>query len=177
MQFPVDSKILAFALLNSLPKTLDWSSFMSSIVNTTDSSKLTLDNIEVQVTSEHARQSLSDTPDSALKAKATRAGSEKWCDHHQFSGHDLKDCIAYNKWVMALRQGGGTANGKFKKKDKVNLAEGEPSRTEIASMITPTVSQALYTHICAYLSSEPAESKGNQIVIDSGATSHMTPQR
>ena len=54
MKILVESKILSFILLNSLPKTPEWEMFTSSVVNTVEDSKLTFDTIETQVTVEDA---------------------------------------------------------------------------------------------------------------------------
>ena len=54
MKILVESKILSFILLNSLPKTPEWEMLTSSVVNTVEDSKLTFDTIETQVTAEDA---------------------------------------------------------------------------------------------------------------------------
>ncbi|KIK72495.1 hypothetical protein PAXRUDRAFT_180551, partial [Paxillus rubicundulus Ve08.2h10] len=46
MKFMVDIRLLAFVLLNSLPKTPEWNMFTSSIINTVEDSKLTFDAVE-----------------------------------------------------------------------------------------------------------------------------------
>ncbi|KIK73441.1 hypothetical protein PAXRUDRAFT_178420 [Paxillus rubicundulus Ve08.2h10] len=43
MKFMVNTRLLTFVLLNSLPKTLEWNMFTSSIINTVEDSKLTFD--------------------------------------------------------------------------------------------------------------------------------------
>ena len=55
MKFNVDSKFLAFTLLNALPQTPEWNMFTSSVINTLEQDQLTFDTIEVRVMSEHAR--------------------------------------------------------------------------------------------------------------------------
>ena len=52
MKFSIDQRVLTFILLNSLLKTLEWNSFMSSVINTVEETKLTLDAIEVHILSE-----------------------------------------------------------------------------------------------------------------------------
>ncbi|KIK74594.1 hypothetical protein PAXRUDRAFT_789520 [Paxillus rubicundulus Ve08.2h10] len=48
MKFMVDTRLLAFVLLNSLPKTPEWNMFTSSIINTVKDSKLTFDAMETR---------------------------------------------------------------------------------------------------------------------------------
>ncbi|KIK73704.1 hypothetical protein PAXRUDRAFT_177686, partial [Paxillus rubicundulus Ve08.2h10] len=52
MKFMIDTRLLAFVLLNSLPKTPEWNMFTSSIINTVKDSKLTFDAVETRITSE-----------------------------------------------------------------------------------------------------------------------------
>ena len=54
MKYSVDDKVLSFILLNSLPKTLEWEMFKSSVINTVEESKLTFDSIETRITTEDA---------------------------------------------------------------------------------------------------------------------------
>ncbi|EGN95307.1 hypothetical protein SERLA73DRAFT_77329 [Serpula lacrymans var. lacrymans S7.3] len=57
MKLGVDTKLMAFALLQSLPCTPEWQIFQSSVINTIKENKLTFDAVEIQITAEVARQS------------------------------------------------------------------------------------------------------------------------
>ena len=102
MKFSIDQRVLAFILLNSLPKTLEWNSFTSSIINTVEESKLTLDAIEVRILSEDSRLN-PPSSESAFKVSnkgGNRTGSNSvFCEHHQCSGHTGNDCYAYQHWI------------------------------------------------------------------------------
>ncbi|KAF8507280.1 hypothetical protein BU17DRAFT_25565, partial [Hysterangium stoloniferum] len=65
---------------------------------------------------------------------------------------------------------------KKKDKDKANVADSaQPSKTaETVHIATDSVSTKLMKHIQAYMSSEPSMQSKPVIIIDSGATSHMT---
>ncbi|KIK79575.1 hypothetical protein PAXRUDRAFT_55328, partial [Paxillus rubicundulus Ve08.2h10] len=121
MKFMVNTRLLAFVLLNSLPKTPEWNMFTSSIINTIEDSKLTFDAMETQITSEEARLNPSGSLDSALKVSnksSTRPpNSATWCKHHQQSRHSSDDCYAYQHWAKELRKGGGGKRWE-KKKEK-----------------------------------------------------------
>ncbi|KIK74861.1 hypothetical protein PAXRUDRAFT_16480 [Paxillus rubicundulus Ve08.2h10] len=67
MKFMVNTRLPASVLLNSLPKTLEWNMFTSSIINTIENSKLTFNTVETRITSEEARLNPSGSSDSALK--------------------------------------------------------------------------------------------------------------
>ncbi|KIK81445.1 hypothetical protein PAXRUDRAFT_15244 [Paxillus rubicundulus Ve08.2h10] len=67
MKFMVDMRLLAFILLNSLPKTPEWNMFTSSIINTIEDSKLTFDAVETCITLEEVCLNPSGSSDSALK--------------------------------------------------------------------------------------------------------------
>jgi len=71
MKFTIDSKVLAFILLNSLPKTLEWEIFKSSLINTVEESNLTFDAIETQIIAEDA--CLHPSRHSEFVIKASRA--------------------------------------------------------------------------------------------------------
>ncbi|EGN91210.1 hypothetical protein SERLA73DRAFT_80896 [Serpula lacrymans var. lacrymans S7.3] len=88
MKLGVDTKLMAFALLQSLPCTPEWQIFQSSVINTIEENKLTFDAVEIRITAEVARQS-GKTPggsESALKSE------EKWCDFHKAKPHNTSEC-------------------------------------------------------------------------------------
>ena len=102
MKFSIDQRVLAFILLNSLSKTLKWNSFVSSIINTVEETKLTLDTIKVCILSEDSQLNPTSSK-SALKVSnkdgnCTRSDS-MFCEHHQHSGHTRNDCYAYWCWI------------------------------------------------------------------------------
>ncbi|KIK79047.1 hypothetical protein PAXRUDRAFT_16533 [Paxillus rubicundulus Ve08.2h10] len=182
MKFMVDTRLLAFILLNSLPKTLEWNMFTPSIINTVKDSKLTFDTVETRITSEEAHLNPSKSSDSALKVSNKSSthlpNSTTWCEHHQQSRHNSNDCYAYQCWAKELRKGKGGGGKRWeKKKEKANAMEDTPEVTpetlDIVNIVTEGVSKSLMACILTYLSSEPKASGRNAIVIDSGATSHM----
>ncbi|KIK96935.1 hypothetical protein PAXRUDRAFT_137333 [Paxillus rubicundulus Ve08.2h10] len=183
MKFMVNTRLLAFVLLNSLPKTLEWNMFTSSIINTVKDSKLTFNTMKTQITlEEEACLNPSRPLDSALKvsnkSSAHLPNSTTWCEHHQQSRHNSDDCYAYQCWTKELRKGGGGKKWE-KKKEKANVMEDTPEVTpktlEIANIVTKGVSKSLMACIFVYLLSEPKANGRNAIVIKSGATSHMVP--
>ncbi|KIK94329.1 hypothetical protein PAXRUDRAFT_143078 [Paxillus rubicundulus Ve08.2h10] len=107
MKVVVNSRLLTFILLNSLPKTLEWNMFTSSVINTVKDSKLTFDTTETQITSEEVHINPSRSLDSTLKSSAHLHNSTTWCKHHQQSRHNSDDCYAYQHWTRELRKGGG----------------------------------------------------------------------
>ncbi|KIJ11273.1 hypothetical protein PAXINDRAFT_30003, partial [Paxillus involutus ATCC 200175] len=163
MKFVVDNRLLAFVLLNSLPKTLEWNMFTSSVINTVEDSKLTFDAVETRITSEDACLNPSGSSDSALKASnkssARPPNSTTWCEHHQQSGHNSDNCYAYQRWTKELRKGGGGGRRWDKKKEKANATEDtpevSPKTPEIANIVTEGVSKSLMACVLAYLLSEP----------------------
>ena len=191
MKFTIDSKLLAFTLLNSLPKTAEWSTFTSALINSVDPAKLTFDDLETRIVAEAGRLNPSGTPESGLIAKGkprtrtrtgTRTGTEtgtgKWCEHHQSATHDMPDCFSYKTWVKELRENKGK-KWQGKKGEKSNVAETPPDTgTPQSALVTKAaVSQNLINRIHAYLSRELNSQKSYDIIIDSSATSHMTPHR
>jgi len=70
MKFAVDSKVMAFILLNSLPKTPEWEMFKSSLINTVEESSLTFDVIETWIVAEDAHFYPSRHSESAMKTSA-----------------------------------------------------------------------------------------------------------
>ncbi|KIK75570.1 hypothetical protein PAXRUDRAFT_18875 [Paxillus rubicundulus Ve08.2h10] len=164
MKFMVNTKILAFVLLNSLVKTLEWNMFTSSIINTVEDSKLTFNAVETQITSEEAHLNPSGSSDSALKVS------------------NKSSTCPPNSATWSLEKGaekGGGGKRWEKKKEKANVTEDTPDITpktpEIANIVTEGVFKSLMAHVLAYLSSEPKASGRNAIVIDSRATPHMVP--
>ncbi|KIK78667.1 hypothetical protein PAXRUDRAFT_16752 [Paxillus rubicundulus Ve08.2h10] len=87
MRFMVNTRLLAFILLNSLLKTPEWNMFTSSVINTVEDSKLTFDTVETQITLEEARLNPSGPSDSTLKVSNKSSthppNSAAWCKHHQ----------------------------------------------------------------------------------------------
>ena len=75
MKFTIDSKVLAFILLNSLPKTLEWEIFKSSLINTVEESNLTFDAIKTQIIAEDARLHSSRHSESVMKASGAPKAS------------------------------------------------------------------------------------------------------
>ncbi|KIK79223.1 hypothetical protein PAXRUDRAFT_161884 [Paxillus rubicundulus Ve08.2h10] len=71
MKFMVDTRLLIFILLNSLPKTREWNMFTSSVINTIEDSKLTFDAVETHITSEETCLNPSVSSDSTLKVSTS----------------------------------------------------------------------------------------------------------
>ena len=46
MKFTVDAKVMAFILLNSLPKASEWELFKGTLINSTEDSKTTFDAVK-----------------------------------------------------------------------------------------------------------------------------------
>ena len=199
MKFSIDQRVLAFILLNSLLKTLEWNSFISSVINTVEETKLTLDTIEVHILSEDSQLN---PPSSESALKVSNKGRNHirsdfiFCEHHQHSRHTRNDCYAYQHWLNSghsssdthayqnwakelQRGGGGKWKGKDKDKDKANVSEDPPewnSRTsEHVNIATEHVSCSLIHRIQAYLLSESNAKGKDTIIIDSRVTSHMVP--
>ncbi|KIK78108.1 hypothetical protein PAXRUDRAFT_17058 [Paxillus rubicundulus Ve08.2h10] len=157
--------LLAFVLLNSLPKLPEWNMFTSSIINTIEDRKLTFHTMETKITSEEAHLNPSGYSDSALKvstkSSAHLPNSATW---------------SLDKGVEERRRRRKIWE---KKKEKANAAEDSlevaPKTQEIANIVTEGASKALMACILAHLSSEPKASGRDTIIIDSGATSHMVP--
>ncbi|KAF8546108.1 hypothetical protein OG21DRAFT_1427916 [Imleria badia] len=98
MKFMVDPKVLAFILLNSLLKTLEWSTFTSTVINSINEDKPSFDAVETRITSEEAQLNPYRSSDSTLKASnksGCKGSSATWCKHYQHSGHDSNNCYAY----------------------------------------------------------------------------------
>ena len=156
MKYAIDSRLLAFTLINSLPKTLEWKAFVSATVNSIDQAKLTFDDMETQIVAEASRLNLSGNGlESGLNAKGNLNGGDWWCDHHKIATHNTVDCYSYQSWVKGLQEGKGKKGGK--KGDKSNVAETPPdsSPLESAHVTSAFVSCDLTNRICAYLSTEP----------------------
>ena len=73
MKYAIDPRLLAFTLINSLPKTLEWKTFISTTVNSIDQAKLTFNDMETsRIVEEASRLNLSgNRPESGLNAKET----------------------------------------------------------------------------------------------------------
>ncbi|KIK74296.1 hypothetical protein PAXRUDRAFT_176163 [Paxillus rubicundulus Ve08.2h10] len=108
MKFVVDSRLLAFVLLNSLRKTLEWNMF-TSVINTVEDSKLIFNAVETQITLEDmvwGFPTLDSTLKVSNKSSAHLPNATTWCNHHQQSGHNSDNCYAYQCWTKQLRKGG-----------------------------------------------------------------------
>ena len=118
MKFTVDAKVMAFILLNSLPKTPEWELFKGTLINSTEESKITFDAVETRIIAEDTRLHSSSGLESAMKASGPSQSSthppnsSTWCEHHLSATHNSADCNTYKQWVTELRKGG------FKKPDK-----------------------------------------------------------
>lgn len=147
MKFSVDTKIMAFLLLNSLPKTLEWDLLKASLINTTEDAKLMLDGVENQVIAENACLCSARKLESAMKASATPMSltrppnSSTWCEHHLSGIHNSADCHNYKKWVMNLRS--GAFRRPYKGKEKANKAEGTLDVSDSTHIVTDDVSKSL----------------------------------
>ena len=199
MKFSIYQRVLAFILLNSLPKTLEWNSFMSSVINIVEETKLILDAIKVHILSE---DSWPNPPSSESALKVSNKGRNHtrsdfmFCEHHQCSGHTRNDCYvyrhwlnsghsssdthAYQNWVKELwRGGGGKWKGKDKDKDKANVSKDPPEQnfrtSKHVNIAIEHVSHSLIYCVQAYLLSEPNAKGKDTIIIDSRATPHMVP--
>ena len=98
MKFSIDQKVLAFILLNSLLKTLEWNSFTSSIINIVEETKLPLDAIKVYILSKDYwlnPPSSKSALNVSNKSRNCTGSDSMFCEHHQHSGHIGNDCYAY----------------------------------------------------------------------------------
>ena len=68
MKFTVNVKVMAFILLNSLPKTPEWELFKGTLINSTRDTKITFDAVETQIITEDACLHSSGHSESAMKA-------------------------------------------------------------------------------------------------------------
>jgi hypothetical protein len=88
MKFTVDAKVMAFILLNSLPKTPEWELFKGTLINSTEESKITFDAVETRIIAEDTRLHSSSGSESAMKASGPSQSStcspnsSTWCEHH-----------------------------------------------------------------------------------------------
>ena len=118
MKFTIDAKVMAFILLNSLPKPPERELFKGTLINSTEESKITFDAVETQIIAEDTCLHFSGHLESAMKASEPSQSStcppnsSIWCKHHLSATHNSADCNTYKKWVTELRKGG------FKKPDK-----------------------------------------------------------
>jgi len=181
MKFAIDSKVLAFILLNSLLKTPEWEIFKSSLINTVEESNLTFNAIETRIIAEDARLHPSGHSEYAMKASGAPKASARppnastWCEHHLSSTHNSADCKSYQKWVTELRK------GEFRKmdkgKEKANTAEGTLDPSDSANVVCEHVPKSLIHRIHAYSLSEQNDSGRDTLIIDSGTSSPMVPHR
>ena len=155
MKYAIDPRLLAFTLINSLTKTPEWKTFVSTTVNSIDQAKLTFDNMKTRIVAEESRLNLSgNEPESSLNAKGNPNDGDWWCDHHKIVTHNTADCYSYQSWVKGLQEEKGKRGGK--KGDKSNVAETPPdsSPPESVHVTSAFVSHDLTNRIRAYLLTE-----------------------
>ncbi|EGN91296.1 hypothetical protein SERLA73DRAFT_80744 [Serpula lacrymans var. lacrymans S7.3] len=161
MKLGVDTKLMAFALLQSLPCTPEWQIFQSSVINTIEKNKLTFDAVEIRITAEVARQSgkAPGGSESALKSE------EKWCNFHKAKSHNTSECRTLQSAEKGQRKKEKERHkDKGKEKEKANTAEqssGSDSEEEQSHIALEHVhiSKPLAKRIQAYLVSEPDKTK------------------
>ena len=108
MKYAIDPRLLAFTLINSLPKTLEWKTFISTTVNSIDQAKPTFNDMETWIVAEASRLNPSgNRPESGLNAKENLNSGDWWCDHHKIATHNTVDCYSYQSWVKGLQEGKG----------------------------------------------------------------------
>ena len=113
MKYTIDPRLLAFTLINSLPKTLEWKTFVSTTVNSIDQAKLTFDNMETWIVAEASRLNRSGNgPESSLNVKGNLNSGDWWCNHHKIATHNTVDCYSYQSWVKGLQEGKGRRGGR-----------------------------------------------------------------
>ena len=111
MKYAIDSRLLAFTLINSLPKTPEWKTFISATVNSIDQAKLTFDDMETRIVAEASRLNPSGNGlESGLNTKGNPNGGDWWCDHHKIATHNTADCYSYQSWVKGLQEGKGMSH-------------------------------------------------------------------
>ena len=201
MNKTLNNEFLVFLLLYSLPLTPSWETFKSSVLNSLPTnSKLSFENVSdcllTEVTCTKGDSTAVGTVESAMKAS-------KWCDLHKTSMHSNKECHTQKqkekeksgkkrKWKPLKKKGREKAHkvdsdtGSTSKseelsgldsdhghKPKANTAKATkagPSNTERAH-----VSKALMKSLQLYLAVQPLTKVSKDILVNSGASSHMTP--
>ncbi|EGO18763.1 hypothetical protein SERLADRAFT_443732 [Serpula lacrymans var. lacrymans S7.9] len=157
MKLGVDTKLMAFSLLQSLPCTPECQIFQSPVINTIEENKLTFDAVEIWINAEVARQSgkAPGGSESALKSE------EKWCDFHKVKSHNTLECRTLQSAEKGQRKKGKERHkDKGKEKEKANTAEqssGSDSEKEQSHIALEHVhiSKLLAKRIQAYLVNIP----------------------
>ena len=176
MEFTIDAKVMAFILLNSLPKTPEWELFKGMLINSTEDSKITFDTVETQIIAGDACLHSFGHSKSAMKASRPSQSSthlpnsSAWCEHHLSATHNSADCNTYKKWVIELRKGGSKKPDK--ERQRANPAKGVLSILDIldsTNVVDENVSESLTKCIHAYSLSEQSDSGRNTLIIDSEA--------
>ncbi|OJT02996.1 hypothetical protein TRAPUB_6442, partial [Trametes pubescens] len=145
---------------------------------------LTFSDVDTRIHAEVARNASSSTSESALKASGStpKQSGKKHCSQHGFNdSHTTDEC-------RVLKSKQDKADGKRKKKkkrtDAHKVVEHSDSDSDTASVDSDTSAQAHHVHISkslrkriqAYLASD-TNRKSTPILIDSGASAHMVPER
>lgn len=182
---PMDDEFLAYALLNSLPSNSRWDTFRTTILSAIPiGQSLTFHDVDARIHAEVTRTT-SSSSESALKASgsAPKQSGKKHCSQHGFNdSHTTDEC-------RVLKSKQDNADGKRKKKKKKRtdahkVVEHSDSDSDSASVDSDTSAQAHHVHISkslrkriqAYLASDTPR-KSTPILIDSGASAHMVPER
>ncbi|KAG2358359.1 hypothetical protein BDR07DRAFT_1295183 [Suillus spraguei] len=170
MRFAIDSKIIAFVLMCSLPDTPDWFTFTSSVLNTITEKDLTFNAIKTRVIAEVAHQPVD---------ASTTAKPETWCTLHQTAMHDTCDCNVIKEQSCTLKEGKKSNWEDKKKKDKAKKVDSPAdSDSEVDTKSTTVrecvhISKALAKHVQAYSVSVTKDCL--DIIINSGTSLHMVP--
>ncbi|KAG2355191.1 hypothetical protein BDR07DRAFT_1303923 [Suillus spraguei] len=176
MRFAIDSKIIAFVLMCSLPDTPDWFTFASSVLNTITEKDLTFNAIETRVIAEVAYQPVDA---STVHTAASMMIRTKLCTLHQTAMHDTCDCNVIKEQSCTLKEGKKSNWEDKKKKDKAKKADSPAdSDSEVDTKSTTVrecvhISKALAKHVQAYSVSVTKDYL--DIIINSGTSLHMVP--
>jgi len=186
----IDNEFTVFILLQSLPSSISWETFKSSVLNSLASeAKLSFNYVESCVVSEAmriAKDPAQPEAESALKAAKVAKCVDtptKMCSHHSLCYHTSDQCKVLKEEAKRKRK---EKKGKPKKKEKANWVnetsssesqeDKEDEDEEQAQLAIPTykghtvsLSKHLTERISAYTTSGPISHK-NRIVINSGAS-------
>ena len=92
MKYAINPRLLTFTLISSLPKTLEWKTFISTTINSIDQAKLTFDDMETWIVAEASRLKPSGNGlESGLNVKGNPNSGDWWCDHHKVATHNTAD--------------------------------------------------------------------------------------